>query len=141
MLHAARWKCRTQKIAKNSPHGHKRTTLSGYTFITKARIDNRKKLVKQQCLPHMSSQHGELRPTSGSDLLARLGHPSKYLGVSCLGNVTARHSSGVSQSLRRWTEDATYIRKGGHHVWALAHILVLYCISGTVDDWTEKLIS
>jgi len=24
-----------------------------------------KKIVKQQCLPHMSSQHGELRPTSG----------------------------------------------------------------------------
>ena len=24
-----------------------------------------KKLVKQQCLPHMSSQYGELRPTSG----------------------------------------------------------------------------
>ena len=28
MLHAARWKCRTQKIAKNSPSAHHRTTLS-----------------------------------------------------------------------------------------------------------------
>jgi len=35
--------------------------LSGYIFATKARIDNRKKkLVKQQCLPNMSSQYGEL---------------------------------------------------------------------------------
>jgi len=24
---------------------------------------------------------------------------------------------GVSQTLRRWTEGATYIRKGGHQVW------------------------
>jgi len=40
VLHAARWKCRTQKIAQNSPSGHHRTTLSGYVFATKARIDN-----------------------------------------------------------------------------------------------------
>jgi len=31
------------KIAKNSPSGHYRTTLSGYIFATRARIDNRKK--------------------------------------------------------------------------------------------------
>jgi len=29
--------------------------LSGYIFATKARIDNRKKLVKQQYVLHMSS--------------------------------------------------------------------------------------
>jgi len=27
---------------------------------------------------------------------------------------------GVSQTLRRWTEGATYVGQGGH--WALAHI-------------------
>ena len=65
MLHAARWKCRTQKLAKKSPSGHHRTTLSGHIFATKARIDNRKKPVKQHYLLHMSSQYGELRPTTG----------------------------------------------------------------------------
>jgi len=56
----------TKKIAKNLPSGHHRTTLSGYILATKARIDNlKKKLVKQEYLPHMSSQYGELRPTSG----------------------------------------------------------------------------
>jgi len=39
------------KIAKNLPSGHHRTTLSGYIFAIKARIDNRKKLVKQQYVP------------------------------------------------------------------------------------------
>ena len=54
-----------KKIAKNSPSGHHRTTLSGYICATKARIDNqKKKLVKQQYLPNMSLQYGELRPTS-----------------------------------------------------------------------------
>ena len=41
--------------AKKSPSGHHRTPLSGYIFANKARIDNRKKPVKQQYLLHMSS--------------------------------------------------------------------------------------
>jgi len=53
------------KIAKKSPSGRHRTTLLGYVFATKAHIDNREKLVKQQYLPHVSLQYGELRPTSG----------------------------------------------------------------------------
>jgi len=41
---------------------------------------------------HMSSQYGELRPTSGWDLLVSLGHPSKFQPVSRLGFVTAATS-------------------------------------------------
>ena len=63
-----------KKIAIWAP-SHK---SSGYKFATKARIDNRKKLVKQQCLSHMSSQYGELQPSSGWDLLASLRHPCKF---------------------------------------------------------------
>ena len=37
--------------------------------------------------------------------------------VSRLGSVTARHLVvGVSQTLWRWTEGATYVRQGDHHV-------------------------
>jgi len=73
-----------------------------------------KKLLKQQCLPHISSQYGELRPTSGWDLLASLRHPCKFQRVSRLGSVTARYTLvvGVSQTLRSWTEGATYIIYG-----------------------------
>jgi len=35
--------------------------LSGYIFASKAHIDSRKELIKQQYLLHMSSQYGELR--------------------------------------------------------------------------------
>ena len=52
LLHAARWKHRTQKSRQKSPSGHQRTTLSGYIFATKAHIDNRRKLIKQQCVLH-----------------------------------------------------------------------------------------
>jgi len=51
---------------KKLPSALHRTGLSSYIFATKALVDNRKKkLVKQQYLPHMLSQYGELRPTSG----------------------------------------------------------------------------
>jgi len=55
VLRTARWKRRTQKIAQKIAPGHHRTTLSlsGYMFATRARIDNQKKFVKQQYLPHM----------------------------------------------------------------------------------------
>jgi len=54
-----------KKSPKNRHLRMHRTILSGYIFATKAHIDNRKKLVKQKYLLHMSSQYGELRPTSG----------------------------------------------------------------------------
>ena len=50
---------------KKSLSGHHRTTLSGYIFATEARVDNRKKSVKQQYLPQLFPEYGELRPTSG----------------------------------------------------------------------------
>ena len=74
----------------------------------------------------MSPQYGELRPTSGWDRLTSLGHPSKFQLVSRLGSLTARHLVvGVRQTLRRWTEGATYIRQGDHHVGHWPTFLVL----------------
>jgi len=57
------------------------------------------------------------RPTNGWDLLESLGHPCKFQRVLHLGSITARTLVvGVSQTLRRWTEGASYIRQGDHHV-------------------------
>ena len=53
------------KSRQKSTSGHHRATLSGYTFTTKAYIDNRKKIVKRQYVLQMFPQYGELRPTSG----------------------------------------------------------------------------
>ena len=86
-----------------------------------------KKLVKQRYVLHMSPQYGQLRPTSGWDRLTSLGYPCKFQLVSCLGSVTARHLVvGVSQTLRRRTECAIYIRQGDHHVGHWPTFLVLF---------------
>ena len=109
----------SQKVTKKSPSGHHRTTLPGYIFTTEAHMDNRKKLVKQQYVFHTSSQYGELRPTRGWDWSGSFRHPCKFQRLSRLGSVTAWHlvvGSGHHQTLRRWTEGATYVRQGDHHV-------------------------
>jgi len=80
-----------------------------------------KKLLKQQYLPHMSLQYGALPCSSGWDHFVNLGHPSEFQRVSRLAALL--HGTlvvSVSQTLRRWTEGATYIRTA-----ALAHILVI----------------
>ena len=83
----------------------------------------------------MFPQYGELRPTSGWDRLTSLGYPCKFQLVSRLSSVTARHLVvGVSQTLRRWTEGATRIRQGDHHVGHWPTFLV-GCISLKLAEW------
>ena len=57
MLHASRWKCRTQKIAKKSPSGHHRTTLSSISSQLRHVSAIRKKWLNSNVSPNMSSQH------------------------------------------------------------------------------------
>ena len=86
-----------------------------------------KKLVKQQYLPHMSYNMVNFGPLAAVIVSLVWGTRSKFQRVSCLGIITARHSSiGISHTLRRLTEGATYIRQGGHHV---GHWPTFYCSS------------
>jgi len=121
------WKYRMQKLTKIR---HLRTTTQLCQAISSqlrhvSTIG--KKLLKQQYLPHMSSQYGELRPTSGWDRLASLGHPSEFQRVSRLHSVTAWHSSSGRQP------NFAALDRGRHlysarwpSCWALAHILVSF---------------
>jgi len=52
----------------------------------------RKKLVKQQYLPHVTSQYAELGPLAAEIRWRVLGTPAHF-NVSHLGSVTAQHSS------------------------------------------------
>jgi len=123
VLHAARWKYRTQKSRQKSPSGHHRTTLSGYIFATKASIDNRKKLVKQQYVLHMCPQYGQFRPTSGWDRFTSLGHPCIFQRLSRLGSVTARQSSSKRQPNFAALNRGRHLCSAGRPSrWTLAHI-------------------
>ena len=91
-----------QKAAKKSPSGHNRTTLSGYVFATKARIDNQKKPVKQQYIasrrPHNMANFGLL--AAEIDLVV-WGTPANFNGFRVVAAlVCGTLIVGVSQTLR-----------------------------------------
>ena len=118
LMHAARWKHRTQKKSPKSPSGHHCTTLSGYIFATKARINNRKKNLLSSNMsstcPHNMVNFGPLAAEIG---LPVWGTPPNFNGFCVLAALL--HGSqvvSVSQTLRRWTEGATYVQQGDHHV-------------------------
>jgi len=94
VLHAARWKYRTQK----SPFWHHRTTLSACVFAAKAFIDNRKKnllnIDTSSTPPHNMANFGLLTAEiclrvwgtpahfNGFRVLAALLHGTLVMGVS-----------------------------------------------------------
>jgi len=116
-------KIQDAKITPKSPSTRHRTTLSGSIFATKARIANRKKIVKQQYLPHMSSQYGELRPTNGWDRFGSLGQPFQW--VSRLDSVTPQqHSIGRQPNFAALNRGRHLHSAWRPSRWTLAHILV-----------------
>jgi len=134
LLHAACWKHRTQKSRQKSPYGHHRTNLSGCIFTTKARIDNRKKLLSSNTssrCPHNMVNFGLLAAEIG---LTVWGTPANFNWFRILASLL--HGSqvvSVSQTLWRWTEGATYVRQGDHHVghWPTFLVFLLF--------WRTKL--
>jgi len=103
VLHAARWKCRTQKIAKKSPSAHHRTTLFGYIFATKARINNRKKNllssnISSRC-PYNMVNFGLLAAEIDPVVW---GTPANFNGFRVLAALLYRSQVvSISQTLRR----------------------------------------
>jgi len=109
-------------------------------------LDNRRKIVTQQYLLHMSQQYGELRPTSSWDRSGSLGHPCRFQRVSRLGSITARHCSSGRQSnfaaLNRWRH---LYSVGRPSRWVLAHISSLWfidsgnCILGSICLFVQDI--
>jgi len=103
---------------KTSPSGHHRTTMSGYIFATKVRIDNRKKNLLISYVaptrPHNMVNFGLL---AAEICWWVWGTPANFNRFRVL--VALLHRTlvmGISQTLRHWTEGATYNRQGGHNV-------------------------
>jgi len=124
VLLAARYKYETQKSRQKSPSGRRRTTLLGYIFATAARIDNRKKLVKQQknissTCPHNMVNFG---PLAAEIVSLVWGTPGNFNGFRVLA--TLLHGTlvvGVSQTAA--FNRGRYLYSAGRPSrWALAHI-------------------
>jgi len=107
-----------QKSRQKSQSGHHRTTLSGYIFAIQAHIDNRKKNllssnVSSTC-PNNMVNFAPLAAEIGPVVWGTLANSNGFHILAALLHDTV--VVGVSQTLRRWTEGATYIRQGDHHV-------------------------
>jgi len=92
----------TQKLVKKSPSGHHSTTLSGHIFATKARIDNRKKVlssnISSTCIHNMVN----FGPLAAEIRWRVLGTPANFNGFRVLEALL--HGTpvlGVSQTFRR----------------------------------------
>jgi len=133
MLHAARWKCRTQ----NSPKiRHLGTIAQFFGLCLRNEVAYRKsekKLlnsnVSSRCL-HSVLNFGPL----AAEIYWRVwGTPENFNEFRVLAALL--HGTlvvGVSQTLRRRTEGATYIRQGGHHVGHWPTFLVVIILTRTL---------
>jgi len=90
------------KSRQKSPSEHHRTTLTGYIFATKARIDNKKKVLSSSIssiCPHNMVNFGPLTAEIGPVVW---GIPANFNGFRVLAAIL--HGTpvlGVSQTLRR----------------------------------------
>jgi len=92
----------TQKMAKKSPSAHHCTTSSGYIFLTKAHIDNRKKLLSSNIsstCPHDMVNFGTLTAEICWQVCGTPANFNRFriLAALLLGTLVA----GFSQTLGR----------------------------------------
>jgi len=120
-----------KKSQKKSPSGHHATTLSGYIFATKACVDNREKNLLSSSIscrcPHNMVNFGLLAAEICWRVWGTPANFSRFRVLAALLKGTLVVS--ISQTLRRWTENATYIRQGCHHVGHWPTFLVLFVIT------------
>jgi len=89
------------KIAKKSPSGHHRTTLSGYIFATNAHIDNRKNLLSSN-ISSTSSYNMENFGLLAAEIFSLVwGIPANFNGFRVLASLLQRRrSTEANQTLR-----------------------------------------
>ena len=120
-------KIQDAKSRQKSPSGHHRTTLSGYTFATKARIDNRKKLLNiniSSTCPHNMVNFGQLEAKVVSLVW---GTPANFNGFRVLASLLQR---------RRLTEASQTL----HGVWpspGLVHYIHTFGGSCPVTEFCQ----
>ena len=128
----ARWKYRTKNDVNKSPSAHHRTTLSSYIFATKAYIDNRQNLLKQQYLLHTFSWYGG--PLAAEIDWRVWGTPANFNGFRVLASLLQRRrSTEVIHSFIhiRLTLCCLFIvNRTLHDVWPSPGLIYCICIFG-----------
>jgi len=112
---------------KKSPSGHHPTTLSGHSLQLRHVSTTGKNLLSSNIsstCPYNMVNFGVL---AAEIVLLVCGIPANFNRFRVLAVLL--HGTpvlGVSQTWRHWTEGATYIQQGDHHVWHWPTFLVLF---------------
>jgi len=120
---------------KKSPSAHRRTTLSGYIFVTKARIDNRKKVLNSSISPTCPYNMVNFGPLTAEIFWRVWGTPAYFNGFRDFAALLyATLVVGVSQTAA--------LNRGRHlhstgwpSCWALVHILVYCLLLRVCEPW------
>ena len=119
VLHVARWKC---KMQKNPPKSRNLRTIVQLCRAISSQLRHVSTIGKKNLL---SSNTSSTRPDNMMNFspqaaeipLVVSGTPANFNRFRVLAALL--HGSqvlGISHTLRRWTEGATYIRQGSHHI-------------------------
>jgi len=127
VLHTARWKCRTQKKSQLQKNHHLGTITQLCRAISlqlrHVSIIRKKNLLNSNVSPTSPHNMVNFGPLMAEICWWVWSTSSKFQRVLRLGSVTARHSSSGRQSkFVALSTDATYIRKGSHHVGHCIHV-------------------
>jgi len=123
VVHAARCKYRQQKIAILAP-SHVVLCLRNYGTYRQSGKNFLSSNISSTC-PHNMVNFG---PLTAEIVSLVWGTPVNFNGICVLAALLCSTSViSVSQTLRCWTEGATYIREGGHHVGHWPTFLVQNC--------------
>jgi len=116
VLHASRWKYRTQKWCKKSPSSHHRRTLLGYIFATKARIDNRKwNLLSSNISPTCPYNMVNFGLLAAEIVSLVWGTPANFNGFRVLAALLHSQTAALNRGRHLYSA-------GRPSRWALAHI-------------------
>jgi len=114
VLHAARWKYRTQKNRHLGTITQICRAISSQLWHVPTIGRNLLNINTSSTCPHNMVNCG---PITFENCWRVWGTPANFKGFRVLAALLHGTSAvGVSQTLRRWTEGTTYIRQGGHHV-------------------------
>ena len=92
----------------------------------------RKNLLSSNVSPTRPYNMAHFGPLAAEILLASLGHPCQFQRISCLGSITARHSSiGRQPNFAALNRGRHLYSAGRPSRWALAHILVFSVFNAT----------
>jgi len=134
LLHAARWNTGRKKVAKNRHLGTVAqlcraisSQLMHISTIGKSLLSSN---TSYTC-PHNMVNVGPLAAEIG---LPVWGSPANFNGFRVLATLlNSSQVLSVSQTLRRWTDGATYLEQGDHHVghWPTFLVMNMYWRTGT----------